>query len=359
MLIHCCVIVTPVSANPALPFTRPAADNAVILMYHNIADDTPPSTSVSPLIFEKHMQFLKDNGYTVWPLYKTLMFLASGKTVPEKTVVLTFDDAYQSVYREAFPLLKANNWPFTVFVTTQYMSEGYSNFMSWQQLREIQDFGGEIGNHSFSHPHMIRKQRNETEQQWRSRIFYEIDHAQKTLQQHVINPVRAVAYPYGEYSKALKDVLFQQGYFGLGQHSGAVSQTSDFQAIPRFPMTTGYDSLDDFAIKVATKNLPLRILSPVDGVLTKEVDTPVLSLQLGNGDYKKDALACYASGQGCAQIEWTDRELSVLNVRARQSINPGRTRYNCTAPSKTETGVYYWFSFLWMKPQADGSWYSE
>lgn len=336
-----------------------AANNAVILMYHNIAANTPPITSVTPGRFRQHMDYLSDNGFTVWPLFKTLVHLATGKTIPEKTVVLTFDDAYKSVYTEAFPVLKAKGWPFTVFVTTQYIAEGYTHYMSWQQLREIQRFGGEVGNHSLTHPHMIRHRSDETKAQWRERIINEVEQAKYILQQNGMYPVRAVAYPYGEYSKELSELMRELGYFGLGQQSGAVSASSDFQALPRFPMATGFDGMEDFAIKVSAKNLPVTVLSPDDGIISKDTDIPVLIMRLEEGDYKKTGLRCYASRQGQIKVEWIDRENSVVAVRANQALSPGRTKYNCTAPSRGEKNIFYWRSFLWMKPEPDGSWYKE
>lgn len=334
-------------------------NSAVILMYHNVSDETPPSTSVTPATFKHHMHYLADNDFTVWPLFKMLLHLANGKPVPPKTVALSFDDAYSSVYSEAFPVLKEYGWPFTVFVTTQYLGEGYTHYMNWQQLREIRQFGGDVGNHSLSHPHFVRKRRDETEMQWRKRIINEINQAQLILQQNVGYPVWAVAYPYGEYSADVKKILQELGYFGIGQHSGAVSRTTDFQAVPRFPMATGYDDLENFAIKVSAKNLPVTVLSPDDGVVSNGTDIPVLTMRLDAGDYKKTGLRCFASGQGVIRIVWFDGENDVVNVRANQPVPPGRTKYNCTAPSMTENDVFYWFSFLWMKAEDDGSWYKE
>jgi len=337
----------------------PVANDAVILMYHNVAANTPPSTSVTPERFKQHMDYLSDNGFTVWPLFKTLVHLATGKTIPSKTVVLTFDDAYKSVYDVALPVLKEKGWPFTVFVSTNYIGEGYTNYMSWQQLREIKLFGGEVGNHSLSHPHFVRKRNGETYEQWRERIIGEVKQAQTVLHKNAGYPVWAVAYPYGEYSKEVRNIIRELGYFGIGQHSGAVGPYTDFQAIPRFPIATGFDDMENFAIKVATKNLPVTVLSPEDGIVSKDTEIPVLKLRLENGDYKKTGLRCYASGQGCIQLEWLDDEKTVVDVSANEDILPGRTKYNCTAPSKSEENVFYWFSYLWMKPEADGRWYRE
>lgn len=131
--------------------------------------------------------------------------------------------------------------------------------MSWQQLREIRQSGGEIGNHSLSHPHFVRRRNAETDEQWRARIIDGVRQAQHILQRNAASPILALAYPYGEYSKEVKQLLRDLGYFGIGQHSGAVSRQADFQAVPRFPMTTGFDDMENFALKVASKKRSQRL----------------------------------------------------------------------------------------------------
>lgn len=334
-------------------------NDAVILMYHNVSNDTSPLTSVRPEVFKQHISYLSDNNFSVWPLSKVLNYLESARSLPPKTVVISFDDAYTSVYTEALPILKAKGWPFVVFVTTRYISDANQNFMSWHQLRELQQFGAEIGNHSHTHAHLIRKHKGETQKQWKHRITDEIIQAKSILEQKVETPISVFAYPYGEYSNSLKDILRELGYTGLGQHSGVLSRTSDFQAIARFPMATGYDEINDFSMKIIARDLPVTILSPTDGVLSNRHKIPELKLQLVTGDYKKSAFACYVSGQGRASVSWVNFDKGIVSIKAKDNLKAGRTKYNCTAPSNREKNIYYWFSFLWMKPESDGSWYQE
>ncbi|MCW8935471.1 MAG: polysaccharide deacetylase family protein [Gammaproteobacteria bacterium] len=318
-----------------------------------------PLTSVRPEVFKQHINYLIDNNFNVWPLSKVLNYLQSARSLPPKTVVITFDDAYTSVYNEAFPVLRAKGLPFSVFVTTQYISDANQNFMSWNQLRELQQFGAEIGNHSHSHAHLIRKHKNETQKQWKYRVTNEINQAQAILEREVFTPIRVFAYPYGEFSSSLKGILRDLGYIGLGQHSGVLSRTSDFQAIARFPMATGYDEISDFAMKIITRDLPVTILSPTDGVLSNKHKIPELKLQLLTGDYNKSAFACYATRQGRANVSWENFDKGIVSIKAKDNLTAGRSKYNCTAPSNSEKNVYYWFSFLWMKPEPDGRWYQE
>ena len=70
---------------------------AVILQYHHVSTDTPASTSIAPAQFEKHMQYLKDNGFTVVPLSKIVESVQNKQALADKTVAITFDDAYLDI----------------------------------------------------------------------------------------------------------------------------------------------------------------------------------------------------------------------------------------------------------------------
>ncbi len=336
-------------------------NSLVVLMYHHVDEDTPPITSVTPATFRRHLDYLESAGFRIWPLSRALQYLVTDQPVPDKTVVITFDDAYRSVYDHAFPELEKRGWPFAVFVTSRYIDEGYKEFMSWQQLQTLARAGAEIGNHSHTHPHLVQRdwpQRRE----WKQAVIHEIDHAQQRIAKHISKPLPVFAYPYGETDSELQFILKKMGYYGLGQHSGAIGAYSNPYALPRYPVATGYDDLESFAIKVNSKALPVRSTDPADGVLTdgrKTTRPPILKIRLADGDYDPERIACYASGQGRIRSHWARDENRQLVVQARQPLSAGRTKYNCTAPSLSKKGVYYWFSFLWMKPLENGHWYRD
>lgn len=343
-----------------LPFPAAAADHAVILEYHHVSADAPESTSVTPETFEAHLDYLAENGFTVWPLRRVLGHLAEGRSLPENTVALTFDDGYRSVYTEAWPRLRRRGWPFTVFVSTDYVDRGFGNYMTWTQLRELAGSGVHLGNHSRSHAHLVRRREGESREQWLGRVRSEITGAQRRLEAEAPDgAVRIFAYPYGEFSRAVRDVVAELGYFGVGQQSGAVGRSSDLAAAPRFPIATGFADLDEFATKVRSRALPVEVLAPEDRLLAAGASRPALRLRIPPGPYRLGSLACYASGQGRMRLDWLDREAGVVEVRPKKPLGPGRTKYNCTAPSSETTGIFYWYSHLWMKPNPDGSWYAE
>ena len=138
-----------------------------------------------------------------------------------------------------------------------------------------------------------------------------------------------------------------------------MGRSSDLAAAPRFPLATGYAGLDRFATKVRSRALPAEVLAPDDGVLSPGAERPTLRLKVPEGPYRREALACYASGQGRMDLTWKDPEAGVVVVRPTKPLGPGRIKYNCTAPSSEDGAVFYWFSYLWMMPNPDGTWYAE
>ncbi len=90
-----------------------------------------------------------------------------------------------------------------------------------------------------------------------------------------------------------------------------------------------------------------------------EETQPTLTLRLEDGDYRAGELACYASSQGLMNLRWADDSRQEVTVQPRQPLRAGRTKYNCTAPSASEPGVYYWYSYLWIRRNDDGSWYAD
>jgi len=337
-----------------------ADDHAVILLYHHVSADTPPSTSVDPATFEAHLDYLADHHFHVWPLSKILNDIETGNSIPDNTVALTFDDAYASVFSEAYPRLKRRGWPFTVFVSTDYIDKHYKNYMTWDQLREVAEHGAELGNHSRSHPHLARRRDNESEEHWRERVRAEISGAQRRLEAETHHPIKVFAYPYGEFSPSLEAIVTDLGFYAVGQQSGAVGKVSDLRAAPRFPMADGYADQKQFITKIHTRPLPVTVQAPKDPFLGGGPMRPTLRLRVGEGPFRLDGLACYASGQGRMLLDWVDRKQRVVDISPREPLKTGgRFKYNCTAPSSEESGVYFWYSHLWMKKNPDGTWYND
>jgi len=332
---------------------RPAestSDSAVVFMYHHFGVEKYPATNVTLAQFEAHLDYLEQHDYTVWPLQDIVTALEQGRRLPARTVAITIDDAYTSVYTEAWPRLRQHNWPFTVFVSTDVIDQHLEAFMSWDQMREMHASGVTFANHSSTHDHMTRRQAGEDQQHWLTRVRDDIDHAQQRLQQELGTAPKLFAYPYGEYNLALKGLLKKLGYTAFTQQSGAIAiyPYTDRQLLPRFPMADHYADIDQFETKIATLALPVISAEPEEPLTT---DTrPTLTVTLDDtrlGAEQRQQLRCYVTGQGQTPVSWLDDRR--FTVTALQPLAQGRNRYNCTAPSG-QGQRYFWFSRLWIVP---------
>lgn len=308
----------------------------VVLQYHHISDSTPPSTSTSVSLFRAQLDMIENLGLPVVDLHSATRAALAGD--PAQTVALTFDDAYDSVYQQAAPMLAKRNWPYTVFVNTRAVgSEGY---MTWDQLAELAAREGvTIANHSADHGHLARKP-GESLEAWHSRIDKSLDQAQSALRDRLGTDAPLFAYPYGEFDAALEAELSERGWFGYGQQSGAIGSQSGQTRLPRFPMANAYGQLSTLKTKLQSQAFPVDAEALPDGVLSS--NPPTLSFPLADS-LSQARLACFASGMG--RIEFTVDDGKVL-VQAPKPFNSRRFRYNCTHPAKD--GSYYWLSQQWL-----------
>ena len=145
------------------------------------------------------------------------------------------------------------------------------------------------------------------------------------------------------------------GYIGIGQQSGSIDQNSDFANLPRFPLSGIYSAMDSFATKM--NSLPLHVVRAIpltesgENTLAYSESRPALRLQLA--EQKPVVLNCFASGQGAIPVSFEGE--GIYEVRAEQALSTGRSRYNCTQASEWP-GRFYWYSFAWIRRDADGLW---
>src|SRR6187402_3043018 len=259
---------------------------AVVILYHHISDTTPKSTSISPAQFEAQMDYLEKNNFTVVPLLELTEKLRKGESLPDKTLAISFDDSYVSVYDSAYPRLKKRGWPFTFFVNTDSVSTS-KLFVTWEQLREMSKHGVTIANHTSKHNHLPRREKNESEKQWRARITAEITSAQVKIEQELGSAPNILAYPFGEYDVDVQKIAKKLGYVAFGQQSGVLYSEGDLQAVPRFPFGGSFTELDDFIMKVNTLPMPTKSVSfysdkknRQDNLIVKAGAQPWLVLEL-------------------------------------------------------------------------------
>jgi poly-beta-1,6-N-acetyl-D-glucosamine N-deacetylase len=333
------------------------AQAATVLIYHHVSNTMPASTSISPERFAAHMDYLAKNNFRVVTLAELEEKIRDGEPLPDKTVAITFDDSYADVYASAYPVLKKYGWPFTFFVNTDSVGSG-KLFVTWDQLREMSKHGVTIANHTRTHLHMVRANKDENERQWLQRIEDEIDGAQKKIEQEIGTAPKVFAYPFGEYNAELKKLLKKKGYIAFTQQAGVIDQDTDTQTLPRFPFGGSYTELKDFVEKVNALPMPVKSVGyyandskQLEDMQLKAGENPYLVLQLRDPALLLK-VRCFSSAEGAISARVVDGKLW---VKGSKPLTSGRTKFTCTAPSG-ERGRYLWFNQLWLASDKAGNW---
>ena len=326
-----------------------AASSGVVLLYHHVASDTPPSTSISPQDFRSHLEYLRDNGFNVVGLDVMVEALRAGRELPERAVAITFDDGYASIYETAFPMLRAFDFPFAFFVSTGPIDRQSPSHMSWDQIREMAAAGVLVANHMVEHPHLLERLEGESEAAWIERRREELLRAEQTILERTGQSHRYLAYPYGEFDPAIKNLLRELDFVGFAQNSGAIGPSSDFLALPRYPLAGSFAGLESAALKFATLPFNARLLEPESPVT--ESSSPAATLRFSPaevGDYNLASVACFANGRPIP-MTWLDREAGIARLEPATSFSGRRWRYLCTAPD-IGSDRFHWYSIQWINP---------
>lgn len=324
-----------------------SAQSLNVLMYHHVADDTPPSTSTRVDDFAAHLEYLAD-AHTVVDLVDALDAVRTGTELPDNAVAITFDDAYISVYENAWPLLQEHDFPFTVFVNTAPLDNNSSITIDWNQAREMAEAGVRLLNHTHEHEYLVRS--DAYDEAWLESVRSTVVTGQRRLTEELgYEPEKVLAYPYGEYTSPVQDLVGELGYLAMGQHSGGIAEFSDWLGLPRFAAGGTSANLDTLRVKLQSR--PLPVSTPLPDQVTNDV-RPQLTLQLlDNDDVRWNAIQCFTGG---GDPITTERSGRTLTARASAPLGDGRHRYNCTAPSASGS-FFYWFSQQWVIGQGPAS----
>jgi peptidoglycan/xylan/chitin deacetylase (PgdA/CDA1 family) len=327
-----------------------AAGNATILIYHRFGDSRYPTTNVSTEAFSEQMDFLRDNGYTVIPLSSLITLLKNKSRIPAKTVVVSIDDAYASVYENAWPILKKHGYPFTVFVYTKGVDQNYGDYMNWTQLRELKEQGVDLQDHSFGHKHLAFRRENMDEIGYRSWISGDLVKSMALFSRELGDTPRFFAIPYGEYNQIVVEEAKALGYEAvLTQDPGAVGSFSDLYYLPRQPILGDeWASMPHFEKILKLADFPVSDLTPQPQQLGDALVTRY-QVRMNNPDeYIPGSYGFWVSGLGWHQGE---REGDMLSFTADK---PLRRPINRVVVSARESASGKLATRTWMLIHPDG-----
>lgn len=213
--------------------------NIPILLYHSISEKVAPlfqKWAVHPVRFSEQLDFLRSHGYTPLSVAQLAEARTGGRCLPERPVVITFDDGFADFYTGALPALKKHGFVATLFLTTDHIGktsrwltaegEGDRPMLSWEQVSELGRYGVECGAHTRTHPQLDTLSR--------TRARDEIVGSKGALERNLGKPVVSFAYPHGYHSATTKTLVKQAGFSAACAVKHAMSnQTDDPFALAR------------------------------------------------------------------------------------------------------------------------------
>ena len=312
-----------------------AKENSIaVFVYHRFGENNYPSTNIRMPQFKKHLDELIKNNYNVVSIETIIDALQNNKNLPEKTVAITIDDAFFSIYKKAWPILKEKKLPFTIFVSTGPVNSNSKNYMNWEQLKEMNNRGVTIGHHTKNHFHLVGKKK-ET-------IISEIEEASDDFLKNLGYVPDIFAYPYGEYSSEIKEITKNYFKAAFGQQSGGIYNGIDIFELPRFSMNEQYGDLKRFKFAANSYGLKIKNVLPENKVIT-DINPPLLGFTLL--DDLEGLIRCYPSHNIKADL--TKLANKRIEIRFDRAFPKGRTRINCTI---NDNKKWRWSGFQFLNP---------
>jgi poly-beta-1,6-N-acetyl-D-glucosamine N-deacetylase len=304
-------------------------EGTLSLMYHRFNEHKYPSTNIQMNIFKKHMEIVKNSNY----IFSNPKKFEENFTLPKinKEILITIDDAFLSFYLEAWPYLKKNKIPFILFVSTEPI--GKKGYMTWKQIREIAaEKFTIIGHHSHSHEYLIDKDNDF--------FISDIKKANEIFLKNLGYVPNLFSYPFGEYSKFMRDYISQNFDYAFGQHSGVIDLNKDKFELPRFPINENYGELKRFNSIINSFPLEYEQLLPVEKKLSLKNNPPKFKVKFFNEQDSIKNINCYSNELNKWERSNIILKDNTLSIKFRGPFIPRRGRINCSLNDK---GKWRWF----------------
>lgn len=200
-----------------------------IIMYHSILKDPSRSNkyTVTPSVLEEDLKYIKDNGYTTVTISDLISYVYDDTPLPEKPIVLTFDDGHYNNYGYLFPLLEKYDMKAVISIVGSYTDKftetdeanlNYS-YLRWKDIKELMDTGRiEFQNHTYSlHSNTgkrngTKKIKGETDEHYKNVLEEDILKLQQEFKENTNYIPQCFTYPFGGISNASLDIIKELGF---------------------------------------------------------------------------------------------------------------------------------------------------
>ena len=182
------------------------------------------------------MEAIRELGLNVITLEDFVAWKRGEKKIKDKSVLITIDDGWKSVYTDAFPILKEFKYPFTVFLYKNYV-DGGNSALTTSMIKEMMQHGCTIGSHSVSHPYpaTVKAQRAKGSNYFASYLRKEMGDSKKFLERKFRTKIKTYAYPGGYFTDEMMTIGTEKGYqFLFTVLPGKTTRSSSNFTIPRY-----------------------------------------------------------------------------------------------------------------------------
>ena len=259
-----------------LPFLLLA--DAHIFLLHRIGDSRYPSTNTSTKELEKYFKYIKKHRLKTILLSDLIKKIEHNESV-DNYVVFTIDDNFKSFYKNGLPLFRKYHIPFTLFVYVEATDMHFGDYMRWQDIKNSMKYG-EIGVHSYAHPHLAKLSNEE--------IIKDTQKAIKSFKKHLGFVPNMYAYPYGEYDKRVKKIINKYFPIICNQNPGAVNKSTPINDIDRIALTGKVNIVKKLQIqRLNIKNLSIETKHNIIKKINGKVKYPYIFIYITKLGWKK------------------------------------------------------------------------
>jgi peptidoglycan/xylan/chitin deacetylase (PgdA/CDA1 family) len=230
---------------PPPPQDGRGKDTAIvpILVYHAIRPYIQSDTAgvrryiATPATLEQELSWLKTNSFTSITFDDLQRHLTQGGVLPQKPVIISFDDDWEGQYSYGLPLLKKYGFTATFYIWVVVV--GRKHHMTWDQVKALDEAGMQIGCHTLTHPYLQRIRDDKTLQR-------EILGAKQAIEKHIGKPITSFAYPFGQYNERVVSFVREAGFTSArSTWPGVVHSTDGLYSLTGLIRTEATQSLED------------------------------------------------------------------------------------------------------------------
>lgn len=240
-------VAAPPVEDPTLP------DDGVrvsVLGYHDFSDTAPETAMrISTQKFRKQMETIRELGITVISMDDFSAWKREGKPIPEKSILLTLDDGWKSVYTDAYPILKEFGYPFTLYLYKNYV-DGGGKALTTPMIKEMIADGATLGSHSVSHPFPIavKNARKKDPHEFDAYLRKEMGESKRFLESKFGKKINSYSFPGGFYTEEMLELGSEFGYDHMFTvQPGKVKRSLPDATLPRYMILGNHDPTFVFA----------------------------------------------------------------------------------------------------------------